>query len=266
MPLININSVNYHYEDNGQGATTLVFSHGLLWSGHMYHKQVEYFSKTYRVITYDHRGQGQTEGTNAGYDMDTLTEDAVELIKKLCPNTKVIFIGLSMGGFVGMRLAARYPEVIEKLILLNTSCDEEPKSNQPKYRLLNFMVKIFGIWSVIHKVMPIMFGKFFLEDKSRADEKKYWASQLKKCRKKYITKAVEGVINRQGICDELYKINCPTLVIGGDQDVATVLEKSKKIHSLINGSQYVVISSAGHSSVIEEPAQVNEVIANFLYK
>ena len=264
MPLININQTSYYYEEHGCGEETLVFSHGLLWSGQMYHKQVEYFSKKYRVITYDHRGQGKTEGTTTGYDMDTLTDDTAKLILSLSPEKPVIFAGLSMGGFVGMRLAARYPSLVKKLILMNTSCDTEPKSNKPKYSLLNFFVKWLGIGAVVSQVMPIMFGKKFLEDKTRKEDRKYWADQLKTCRKKYITKAVEGVINRSGISDELDKIKCPTLIIAGEQDVATTPEKSHKIHSLVKGSKMVIIPGAGHMSAIEEPEQINEEIQKFI--
>ncbi|MFY7910099.1 MAG: alpha/beta fold hydrolase, partial [Emticicia sp.] len=117
MPYIQLKNANYYYEEYGLGEETIVFSHGLLWSGHMFHKQVEYFKDRYRVITYDHRGQGKTEITADGYDMDTLYDDAAELIEKLV-GKPVIFAGLSMGGFVGMRLAARRPDLIKKLILL----------------------------------------------------------------------------------------------------------------------------------------------------
>lgn len=264
MPYIQINHANYYYEEHGKGSETIVFSHGLLLSGHMYRNQVAYFSKRYRVITYDHRGQGRTEGTETGYDMDTLTDDIALLIQSLSPDKAVIFAGLSMGGFVGMRLTARHPDLVKKLILMNTSCDSEPEENKPKYNQLNFFVKLFGMWSVVSKVMPIMFGKKFLEDDSRKAEQKYWANQMKVCQKKYITKSIEGVINRSGISDELHKIVCPTIIIAGEQDVATVPEKSRKIQSLIAGSKMIIMPGVGHMSVIEEPELTNKEIEKFI--
>jgi 3-oxoadipate enol-lactonase len=120
MPYLTTNSVKLHYEDSGAptaNAQTIVFSHGLLWSGHMFHKQVAALRTEYRVITYDHRGQGQSELTPDGYDMDTLTTDAIGLIEQL-GIAPVHFAGLSMGGFVGMRLAARHPQLLRSLILM----------------------------------------------------------------------------------------------------------------------------------------------------
>jgi 3-oxoadipate enol-lactonase len=270
MPHIKLNNVHYYYEEHGSGTETIVFSHGLLWSGHMFHKQVAYFSKgvhsdkdRYRIITYDHRGQGKTEVTESGYDMDTLYEDAVQLIEQL-GGKPVIFAGLSMGGFVGMRLAARRPDLIKKLILLETSAEAEPIENHGKYKFLNFVVRYIGYFPVVSSVMKIMFGQKFLNDTNRAEEKKYWINQVKASDRKGITRAVEGVIYRKAIADELPKITCPTLIMVGDQDLATVPEKAKKIHALIKGSKLVIFEGGGHTSSIEEPEIYNREIEKFL--
>src|SRR5438105_1818396 len=107
MARMRLNGADIHYEDTGPGpAGTIVFSHGLLWSSRMFAPQVEALRGRFRCIAYDHRGQGRTEVTPGGYDMDTLADDAAALIEALGV-APVHFVGLSMGGFVGMRLAAR---------------------------------------------------------------------------------------------------------------------------------------------------------------
>jgi 3-oxoadipate enol-lactonase len=72
-------------------------------------------------------------------------------------------------------------------------------------------------------------------------------TELKK-NKKTIVKAVEGVIHRKGIEHELQHIKCPTLVMVGDQDKATVPSKSEFIHQHIPQSILIYIINAGHSS------------------
>lgn len=263
MPLIEVNNTKLFYDEYGSGDETIVFSHGLLWSGLMFHKQVALFKNKYRVITYDHRGQGRSDVPKKGYDMEDNYQDAIQLIEQLSPGKPVIFVGLSMGGFVGMRLAARRPELIKKLILIETSCEPEPSSNVPKYRFLNFLVKLFGVGAVVSPVMKIMFGKKFLKDVNRIEEKEFWKEQLRK-NEKTITRAVNGVINRNGVEDELRYVACPTLIIVGDQDVATTVDKAKKINSLIYKSKLAIVSGAGHSSSIEEPEQVNGAMMYFL--
>ena len=86
----------------------------------------------------------------------------------------------------------------------------------------------------------------------------------KKKNKKNIVKAVEGVIRRKGIEHELPNIKCPTLVMVGDQDKATVPAKAEFIHQHIPQSILVYIINAGHSSSIEEPEQVNKAMDDFL--
>ncbi len=192
MPYLKIKDYNYYYEEHGQGSEILVFSHGLLWSSKMFQKQIAFFSKNFRIICYDHRGQGQSESTNTGYDMEAQYQDAVEIIEQLQLG-KVHFLGLSMGGFIGMRLAARRPDLIKSLILLETSALPEPFAF--KYNLLNFIVKVFGIWAVKKPVMKIMFGTDFLNDKERESEMIFWETELMS-NKKNIVKAVQGVIDR----------------------------------------------------------------------
>ncbi|MDN3205454.1 alpha/beta fold hydrolase [Algoriphagus sediminis] len=264
MPHVRVNGVNLFYTDQGSGEETVVFSHGLLWSHVMFEKQVELLKKKYRVIAYDHRGQGSSE-VREPFDMDTLGDDAAELIKKLVGEA-VHFIGLSMGGFTGMRLAARYPELVKSLVLLETSANAEPVENHPKYKTLNGLVKWFGVLPMIaNQVMPIMFAKSWLDNPDNKEEIKRWKSELRK-NKKSITKPVEGVIFRSGVEDELGNIRCPTMIIVGDEDVATKPEKAKFIQMGIKDSVLHRIIGAGHSSCIEKPEKVNALISEWLEK
>ena len=263
MPFIKVNGVELYYEDSGGTAReTIVFSHGLLWSGRMFADQVAHLKGRYRVITYDHRGQGQSEVPATGYDMETLSEDALALIKALGV-APCHFAGLSMGGFVGIRLAARHLELIKSLILMETSAQAEPAENVPKYNLLNNIVKVLGTWPVKGAVMKIMFGQKFLNDPSRATLRKYWVNELLK-NKRSITRAVVGVNTRLGVEAELANIKCPTLVMVGDQDVATAPDKAKFIHSKIANSKLVIIPGAGHTSSVEEPEAVCSTLDFFL--
>lgn len=261
MPHIDANGVEIYYEEQGDGAETILFAHGLLWSGQMFEQQIECLKDRYRCIAFDFRGQGRTEITQDGYDMDTLTEDVHRLIERLDCGP-VHFAGLSMGGFIGMRLAIRKPELLRSLILLETTAD--PEENVEPYKKLNMIARWFGLGIVAKKVMPIMFGQKFLNDPARADERAMWKKRMTANHKIGITKAVDGVIYREGVYHQIDRIKCPTLIIVGDQDVATEPEKSERMHAKINGSKLVVIPGAGHSSTIEEPTGINEALEEFL--
>ncbi|MEM9107844.1 MAG: alpha/beta fold hydrolase [Pseudomonadota bacterium] len=263
MPMIEIGDARLHYTDEGSGPETIVFSHGLLMSGDMFSAQVDALKDRYRCITYDHRGQGGSAVTDDGYDMETLTEDAAGLIEAL-ETGPCHFVGLSMGGFVGMRLATRRPELLRSLVLLETSADPEPSENQKQYRMLNFVARWFGLSTVIGRVMPIMFGQTFLNDPERADDRQKWRSHIVSNDRIGITRAVKGVINRRGVIDDIRQIDLPVLIAVGDEDVATVPEKSERMHEAIPGSKLALIPGAGHSSTIEQPEAVNRVISTHL--
>ncbi len=252
-----------HYIDIGSGPETIVFSHGLLFSNKMFAKQVEHLKDRYRCIAFDHRGQGDAPVTKDGYDMDTLTDDAIGLIEKLDIGP-CHFAGLSMGGFVAMRIGIRRPDLLKSMILLDTSADPEPEENKAGYRKLNFVARWFGLGPVVNKVMPIVFSKTFMNDPARSSERKFWADLISANSKKGISRAVNGVIDRKGIYDEIDKITTPTLIIVGEEDTATVPAKAERIQAKIKGSRLVTIPRAGHSSPIEEPDAVNAAIDGFL--
>jgi 3-oxoadipate enol-lactonase len=263
MSKIQLNGCQLHYEDIGAGPETIVFAHGLLWSGRMFDAQVAALKDRFRCVSFDFRGQGQSEVTPSGYDMDTLTGDAAALIEKL-GLAPCHFLGLSMGGFVGMRLAARRPELIKSLMLLETTAEAESSANVPRYRLLSFVARWLSMRLVANRVMSIMFGQKFLKDPARAAERELWRQRLGANNRVGTSRATEGVITRLPVAHEIHKIAVPTLILCGDQDVATPPENARRIQALIPNSQCTIIPGAGHSSTIEEPAAVNAALIRFL--
>lgn len=263
MPTMRINGATINYEETGDGPETIVFAHGLVWSGYMFHKQIAALRDRYRCVTFDFRGQGKSEVTRDGYDMDTLTLDAALLIERL-GYAPVHFAGLSMGGFIAMRLGARRPELVRSLILMETSAEPEPKGNLPKYRVFSLVSRFLGPKAVAGQVMQTMFGQKFLKDPARAAERAEWRQRGASNHPVGIQRALRGVLTRKSVTEEIGKITAPTLIIVGDQDVATVPAKAQRIHELIPGSRLVVIPGAGHTSTIEEPEAVTAAIEEFL--
>jgi pimeloyl-ACP methyl ester carboxylesterase len=263
MSKIRVNGAEIYYEDVGTGTQTIVFAHGLLWSCRMFDAQVAALKDRYRCVSFDFRGQGQTEVTKDGYDMDTLYEDAATLIESL-NLAPCHFAGLSMGGFIAMRLAARRPELLRSLILMETSADPEPAENIPRYRQLGTVARYIGLRPVAGRVMPIMFGRTFLSNPARATDRKLWQERMASNDRKGIIRALNGVIERKPIYQELDHVTMPTMILVGDEDVATVPAKAQRIHEAIDGSRLVTIPHAGHTSSVEQPQAVTAAIEEFL--
>ena len=259
MPYAELHGARIHYTDSGGDGAAIVFSHGLLFSGAMFQAQIDHFRDRYRCIAFDHRGQGKSAVTKDGYDMKTLTADAAALIRHL-NIAPCHFVGLSMGGFVGIRLAAQSPDLLSSMTLLDSSAGPEPKENGLKYRFLNLIARWFGLRLVVGRVMPIMFGQTFLTDPARDQEKRRWANVIAGNHRIGITRAVTGVVGRRACDDLLDRIDMPVGIGVGDEDVATVPDRSRQMQAAIRGSEMVIFKGAGHSSSIETPLLVNDLI------
>jgi pimeloyl-ACP methyl ester carboxylesterase len=263
MPSVRIEGVSLHYEERGRGRETVVFSHGLLWSTALFEPQLRALASDYRVIAWDHRGQGRSESPcEHAHTIESCYHDALGLLAHL-DATPCHFVGLSMGGFVGMRIAARHPDLLHSLSVLASAADPEPLDHLPRYRLLNRIAGIAGVGLVAAKVMPLMFGSSFLHDSARNDERRRWVAELRK-NKRTITRAVNGVIERSGCTDELANIRCPVQILHGDEDAAISRARALVTHEQISGSSFHAIPRAGHSMTIENPVAVNQVLRDFL--
>ncbi|MDX1460600.1 MAG: alpha/beta fold hydrolase [Xanthomonadales bacterium] len=261
MPFVTVNGVRLHYRESGHGQETIVFSHGLLMSGDMFARQVHALSNRYRCIAYDHRGQGHSEVTESGYDMDTLAGDAAALIEALGA-AQCHFVGLSMGGFVGMRLAIHRPELLRSLVLMETSADPEP--HKIKYRAMAWFGRLFGFRPLLGPVTKIMFGRSFLADPDMREQRDFWRQHFLNLDRAGTFRAAQGVIDREGVFERLSQIQAPTLVLVGDEDIATTPAKAERIRQNIPRAKLTVIAGAGHSSSIEQPDRVTTEIRDFL--
>ena len=265
MPAIVTNGVELFYKESGSGPETIVFSHGLLMDHTMFEHQRAAFEGRYRVIAYDQRGQGQSADPGSGYDMDTVAEDAAALIKSLNA-APCHFAGLSMGGFVGMRLAARHPELIHTLTLMNTGSRKESAYNRLRYGFLAQLVKILGTSPFIGIAVKELFGKTTRNSSDPAKKKmlKEWTARLRS-RPKNTARVLMGVMTRPEFsAQELAAIRCPTLIITGEDDTAQIPANSEKLASSIPQAKLVRILGAGHSSSLEEPEAVTRAMKEFI--
>jgi len=258
-----IRGIQLSVRDIGDGPT-IAFSHGLLWSKEMFAPQMENLATEYRCVAWDHRGQGESEVPEGrSVPIEDCYEDAVALIEGLDCGP-VHFIGLSMGGFVGLRIAARRPDLVRSLVLIESAADPEPAQNIPKYRRLNWVARWLGVPRFLaRQILPIMLGQDILNDPDRAEERDALMARLMTHRR-HIYKAVNGVIEREGVQHELERIDVPTLILHGEQDQAIQMERAMATAARIATATMVTIPQAGHTSTLENPEFVTQQIRAFL--
>ena len=257
-----------HYTDTGSpdgrpDAPCVFFGHGLLFSGWMFEPQIAALRDHYRCVTIDWRGQGGSSAAAGGYDMDSLADDATALIEHL-GLAPAHYVGLSMGGFVGQRIAARKPHLVRSLTLLDTSAGTEDPDNAAQFKRLAAVYRLSGLRPLRKKVLPLMFGPAFRADPGSAAVIAEWERQLGRCRRAGISRAVRGVADRPAVDTEIGSITVPTLVVVGADDAATPVAKSRTIAATIPGARLEVIPDCGHTSTLEQPKTVAHLLRAFV--
>jgi pimeloyl-ACP methyl ester carboxylesterase len=263
MPTVNSNGVQLYYTDTGKGPETIVFSHSYLADHSHFNPQIDALKKHYRCIAFDHRGHGRSKKPASGYDMENLYQDAVSVIEALkCAPCH--FIGLSTGGFIGLRIGIRRPDLVKSLILMDTSADAEAEGSLGRYKLMLFIFRWIGFRPVIKRALPLFFGPKFLNDPDRQNEVAEWRQRLISNDSAAVSKFGRGIFSRESMYDQIDKIQTPTLVIVGEKDIVTPVDRAGRIAEKIPGATLEVIPDAGHLCTVEEPAAVNSVIERFL--
>jgi len=266
--LVEVNGVQVNIVDTGAppgqpDAPVVVMGHGLLFSTTMWRDQIAALRASYRCVAVDWRGQGATPATAGGYDMDTLYADLVGVIEHLAVGP-VHYAGLSMGGFVGLRLAARRPDLVRSLTLIDTSAGPEDPEKISRYRLLASIYGLLGFGPLRGQVAPIMFSRPFLATAAGKEVVATWTGELARQNRRGTKAAIRGVTDRLAVLDEIGAITAPTLVLVGSEDVATPVAKAEAIAAAINGAELHVLPGAGHVSALEAPQAVNERLVTFL--
>jgi pimeloyl-ACP methyl ester carboxylesterase len=268
MPLLSVNGAQVNITDSGAppgrpDAPTVVMGHGLLFSTSMWRHQTEALRSTYRCVAVDWRGQGGTPPGAGGYDMDSLYDDLVGVIEHLGVGP-VHYAGLSMGGFVGQRLAARRPDLVRSLTLVDTSAGPEDPEKISRYRLLATIYGLVGMRPLLGQVAPIMFSPAFLATPEGKATVNTWVSELRRQDRRGTKSAIRGVTDRLPILDEIPRITAPTQVVVGSADVATPVAKAEAIVAAVPGARLEILPGVGHVSTLEAPGAVTDVLAGFL--
>jgi len=263
MPYLRINGTEYYYELHGSGDETLVFSHGFLMDSEMFRYQIPYWSRFRQVLVFDWRGQGKSPPSAGGYDMENLYRDTVELLKALQLH-KVHWIGVSMGGFIGLRLAARNPDLIQSLIAADTTDEAEKPLNKIKWGSLAWIFKLFGPAPVTKGIQKALFGETKRRDPSFRPIMDEYARKWKLLDRNAAFRTAWAIFNRPSLTQETPLIRIPVKVVVGEEDLSRTLEESRAMARRIPGASLSVVPKAGHSSPLEQPESFNQITAAFL--
>ena len=141
---VRIHSLVMNFSDEGtRNGIPLLFIHGFPFSSAMWHPQVAHFSKAFRVIKYDIRGHGESEAGDAQFSIEYFVDDILALLEFL-HIPRAIIIGLSMGGYIALRMYERFPEKFLGLVLCDTKSDADTNEGKIRRAQQALQVKVEG--------------------------------------------------------------------------------------------------------------------------
>jgi len=259
MPDVEVNGVRLHYVEQGSGPEPIVFSHSYLVDWSHFKPQIDALSDRYRCIAFDHRGHGASERPEDGYDMEDLYADAVAFIEAMdC--APVHFVGLSTGGFIGLRLGFRRPELLRTLTLMDTSAEVEPTVKRLQYELMMRMVGLIGMRPFAPYILSLFFSKKSRRDPTRAAELRRFRKMIIDNDEEAMIRFGRGIFSREGVLERLAEITAPTLVIVGEEDKSQPPARARRVGDGIPGSELLIIPNAGHISSFDGAEVINAAL------
>lgn len=257
MSLIEVNSTSIHYESTGAGSSVL-FIHGLGSSTRDWERQVEHFAPSYRVITLDLRGHGQSDKPNGPYTIHQFSEDVAELIDEL-DLAPVSAVGISLGGMVAFQLATDHPELMDRLVVVNALPDNRLLHEaRGQIWMRRFIVRFLGL-----ERMGRILGARLFPDEDMEEERMQMARRWAENDKRAYQHSFEAAVDWPGVTDQLQSFDRPTLMISSDQDYVGLDQKQPYLDALPQ-VKHVVIEDARHAVPVERPDRFNEVLTEFL--
>jgi pimeloyl-ACP methyl ester carboxylesterase len=264
-------------QETGTGGPAVVFSHGLFLTHHLFDAAVAALADSYRCVAYDHRGQGRSASGGIRYaiDVERVYQDALALIESLGA-APCHWVGQSLGSFVGMRLAARRPDLVRSLVLLSPRVRANPQWFVVQVEILCQAIRAMqALWlpgqalrrALVAYAMRELFGPTFMSDPARADDREAFRSDLVARLRPAMVPAIRGTVRYpEHWPATLAQIGAPTLIIAGQEDRTydTGVHHAREVQAAIPESRVMMVAGAGHALLIEQPAIVTEAIVDFL--
>jgi 3-oxoadipate enol-lactonase len=249
----------HHLSNAGQGASTLVLSNSLGTTIGVWDAQSEPLAAGRRLIRYDHRGHGSSPVPRGPYSLDDIAGDVIGLLDSLGVQ-RTSFCGSSLGGMVGIWLAAHAPERIDRLVVCCSSAYIPPSSSWSERAAA---VRAAGS---VEAVADAVLGRWLTP--AFAAERPEVVAKL---RGMLVGTPAEGyaacceAIGAMDLRPVLARIAAPTLVVSAARDPATPTEAhGRVIAEGIPGAKLAVLHDAAHMAAVEQPDQITELILGHL--
>jgi pimeloyl-ACP methyl ester carboxylesterase len=266
MRVVTDDGVGIEVHEAGSGPTVLLV-HGFGGAKEDFADHVDALAATHHVVTFDHRGHGESDSPPepSDYSFDRMAADTLAVADAVGAE-RFRLLGHSMGGMIARRVVLGVPERVEALVLMDTSpgpvpgIDGEIVEMGAVIALNEGMAELKRIMDEFQPMGTPAYERTLIERPGYQEfnDKKWftlsavmWATMAREIR------------DQPDQLADLAAVRCPTLVIVGEQD-QPFLRVSKETAATIPGAQLVVVEDAGHSPQFENPAAWFAAVSGFL--
>lgn len=262
MPFHRVNGIQIYYEEHGSGYPVLLIQ-GLGYPSGMWFLQIPALSRNFRTIVFDNRGVGKTDKPDEVYSVPLMASDAAGLLGALGIQ-KAHVIGVSLGGYIAQDLALGYPDLVDRLVLLSTSC------GGPRYLDLTK-----ALWDEIAKLAGLPPEQILRQGMSFAVTERFWRDfpeaiersvgiRMENLQPLYAFTRQSAAAMNFDSRDRAHLIRQPTLILAGSQDRVMPPVLTEELAKKIPQAQFKVFPNAAHLLFLEEADSVNQVLLDFL--
>ncbi len=257
MDFIELDGVGLRYELSGSGERTLVLVHEMGGSLESWDDVAPRFAESRRVLRYDSRGAGMSQKVRGELGIDTMAGDIAALLDRLGISGKVALAGIAVGGAIALHFAARYPERASAVAVGSPATGIAP--DRRAAALARIAQIETGMASAVEDAMLNGYVPELRGDIKRFE--RYRARWLGNDPASYAT--VCRMLAGLDMQDDLTRLRCPVLVIGGSLDRVRPPPLAAAVAQVIPGARYIEVRT-GHYMAVQTPDLIFDCIDAFL--
>jgi len=261
------NDMSIHYQQQGSGPIPIIFIHGNFGSWRHWLPCFENLPSQYTAYAPDLRGCGNSQVTDSGYDIETLSQDIQQLADNLQLD-KFHLVGHSLGGAVAQELAGNHPERIITLTLV-APAPAEGMASLAKLSTKDSMFSAKNVWSFFDNIglRKNLHTLSFKKTMPGLRNNRSFLNMLVEDALKMDIKAFDGFLKTLKLwrgTKYLASFNFPVLIMHGELDSVIPLQPLKNMQHTIENCQFYPLKNIGHAPQLEKPKAFNKALFNFL--
>ena len=262
MAFARVNGIQMYYEERGTGYPVLLLQ-GLGYPSGMWFLQIQALAAHFRTIVSDNRGVGKSDRPDEEYTVSLMASDAAELLHSLgIPKAHVV--GVSLGGYISQELALNHPDLVDRLVLMATSCGG-PRYFELTKTLWEEIAKLAGLppEQIIRQGMSFATTEEFFRAHPELIDRSV-AVRMENLQPLYAFTRQSAAAMSYDSRERIQRIHQPTLVLAGAQDRVMPLVLTEDLARRIPGSRLKIFPNAAHLLFLEKADSVNQAILEFL--